>query len=421
VNESDFTTLVERARTDIPPSTPPTAEILDAAHRASTRRRLALGTGLAAVIAVAAIVIGLVLLQPDEGPPAIADRDAVVQLSGSWRLASGTVDGQPLVIQPDYPVTFVVETRAGKITVGGQSACNYYGSDLSASGSSFDVRSVESTAMGCAPPVQALEMAYLDALGEATEFEQTENRLTLRGSDVELRFVPLLPVPTAQLVDTIWKLETIVDGATASSVTGDPILELRSDGSFTMTSGCGLALTGRWLESGGAITITESSASGGCQQHAQSQAILNASDSFYVEIDGGQLTVTGRHGGELVYRQSAASGTVQPTFVGTAWLMTAVADGPGVLIPTGAPTLRFHEDGTFEFGTGCGSTLTGTWTQRGSMIDISRAAQLGVCARRSEQVDAIDRGIRDQLLVQLTDKGLSIMGAEGREMEFVAR
>lgn len=301
MNESDFTTLVERARAAVPPGTPPTAEILVAAHRSVRRRRLALAGSTAAVLVLVATGVGLALDPTGNRTTDAADGDAA-HLSGQWLLTSGTVAGRPLAVQPDHPVTFVVERRGEKLSAGGQSACNHYATEITASGSSIQIRGSESTAMGCPGPVQALESAYHQALGDVTDFAQTPDRLRLTGPAVNLEFEPLPPVPTAQLVDTTWELETIADGDTASSVTGKPVLQLRSDGSFTMTSGCGLVLTGTWAESSGTITVTSSSAEGGCQQHPQSQAVLAASDSFYVEITGDRLTITGRHGGQLVYR-----------------------------------------------------------------------------------------------------------------------
>jgi hypothetical protein len=207
-------------------------------------------------------------------------------------------------MQPDYPVTFVVERRHGKLTVGGQSACNYYGAELAVERASLELRNLHGTGIDCAAPVMALEAAYLKALGKATEFQQTEDRLTLTGPGAELRFEPLPSVPTAQLVDTVWELETFSDGGVATTATGSPTLELRSDGTFDVTTGSDVALRGTWIESRGAVMITGSRSLGAAPMNPQIRAIMNATGNFYVEIDGNQLTVTGLHGTELVYRRS---------------------------------------------------------------------------------------------------------------------
>ena len=130
------------------------------------------------------------------------------------------------------------------------------------------------------------------------------------------------------------------------------------------------------------------------------------------------MTVTGRHGGELVYRRAPTSVSVDDV-VGTDWLLTTIDDNPGTLIPTGDPTLRLESDGTYEFSTGCGSILTGTWSERGSMLAFDRSRTLGSCSKSSEQLHVIDDGFRGELLVQLTDTGLSVFA--GRGLEFVAR
>ena len=262
-------------------------------------RRTLLALTTALVVAIGIIVVGATRTPSPADPDGPGPAQA---LSGSWLLTSGSVDAHPLELQPDHPVTLTVDNLGGQLSLGGQSACNYYGSHVTVDGSTLTVGGVSSTAMGCAEPVQPLENAYQHGLGLVTDYEQTSSRLVLDGPSVELVFEPLPAIPTAELVDTVWKLESVVTDGLASSVTGEPTLQLRSDGTFDMTSGCGLGLTGEWAEWNGRITFTQSSASGGCQQHPQSRAVLAVSDSFYVAIEGDQLTITGRHGGTLVYR-----------------------------------------------------------------------------------------------------------------------
>lgn len=261
----------------------------------SPRRRLIVSTLLSTTLAFALTGCG------DNGSAASDNSDdggPQADLAGDWHLVSGTVAGNQLELQPDYPVTLSADSN---LEVGGQSGCNHYGAKADVRGAELSFSDVGSTAMGCAEPVLNLEASYLSALGDVTAYEQTPDRLVLTGAGVELTFEPLPPVPTEELVDTVWQLQTIVTGDVALSVTGEPTLQLRSDGAFEMTSGCDLVLTGEWVEHNGAVTFTSSAASGGCRQHPQSQAILSVSDSFSAEITGNQLTVTGRHGGELVY------------------------------------------------------------------------------------------------------------------------
>ncbi len=114
-------------------------------------------------------------------------------------------------------------------------------------------------------------------------------------------------MPTADLVGTSWRLESLVDGNTASSVSDEPApLLLAANGEVTGSTGCH-DFRGTWQVSGATVdldgfAIDESL----CPPELRDQDEHVASalgDGFTVEISGDVLTVTGRFGAVLIYRK----------------------------------------------------------------------------------------------------------------------
>ncbi|MEA2001312.1 MAG: META domain-containing protein [Actinomycetota bacterium] len=74
----------------------------------------------------------------------------------------------------------------------------------------------------------------------------------------------MTPALTAALVATLWTLETLIKGETASTVGGDPAtLVLAADGTLAASTGC-RTLSGTWVENGGVIVVPTLSADGEC-------------------------------------------------------------------------------------------------------------------------------------------------------------
>ncbi len=303
MNETEFRALVESARThDDLSSVPPASDILQLARTASRRRKAAI-SGIAGVVAIAVLVaaIGVFTGESDlEREPAISNQPP---LSGDWKLVAGSAKGEKLQLIGDRPITLAVAINGdGRQIVRGQSVCNSYGADYTLEDTELTIGGVETTMAGClTTDASRLETAYYRALGAITSYEQTETTLTLLGTDTELKFSRLPAVPTAEIIDTIWHLVAVGNGETQSSAIGDAIFQLRRDGTYIVTSGCGLELTGKWIESTGAVHFISGHATGGCQQNPQSQAIMSTTGNFYVSVDGDRMTVTGHGGGELFY------------------------------------------------------------------------------------------------------------------------
>jgi heat shock protein HslJ len=214
---------------------------------------------------------------------------------GDWELVAGvaTVDG--------YPITMSVNGTE----ILGRAACNSYGGTIKVNGSAISVGEMGSTAMGCEPAVMAAEAAFLTVLGLAESFEYAEDGLVLSSPQGDLVFREAIPAPTAELVDTTWVLETLIEGETASSAGGDPAaLLLAADGALSGTTGC-RTLTGRWLENGGVIVVPELAADGECPDDLWKQdslVVTVVGDEFRAAVDGDKLTLTSMGGDGLVYR-----------------------------------------------------------------------------------------------------------------------
>lgn len=232
-------------------------------------------------------------------PSASSDIDP----TGAWELVSATVDGVPIELLEDHPVTAVIDAS----TLGGRSACNEYFGRFEVAGEATRIDGLGGTDMACAPDeVMALERAYLTALDRVRAIEVIDGQLALRGEAVDLLFDPLPEPPVAELVDTTWVLETLFVGDVASSPDGDPAtLELRSDGTFSGSTGC-RPFTGRWIEFGSQIQAPDfRMGETECKPELEQQdshVVSVLGDGFDPSIEGDLLTLLDPGGVGLVYR-----------------------------------------------------------------------------------------------------------------------
>jgi heat shock protein HslJ len=221
---------------------------------------------------------------------------------GPWQLVSGSANGAAIPLVDGHPITMTIEGSE----IGGTAACNHYGGRLSVTGGRLDFGDVAMTAMGCEEPVMASESAFMAALALVEEIGGDGGQLVLRGEQVELRFDALSAPPTADLVDTTWILDTVFVGDVASSPLGDPAtLELRSDGTFSGSTGC-RTFSGEWLEQGEQIIAPSwamdqtDCAAELSQQDSHVTSVIG--DGFVPTVEGDLLTLTDPGGIGLVYR-----------------------------------------------------------------------------------------------------------------------
>lgn len=92
-----------------------------------------------------------------------------VDMTGEWRLQSGTVAGEPIPIVADAPITL----RVAGSDVSGVSACNGYGGKLAVNGGAIRITDLMGTLMGCAGEVGESEAAYLQALPAVRRAERS--------------------------------------------------------------------------------------------------------------------------------------------------------------------------------------------------------------------------------------------------------
>ena len=115
--------------------------------------------------------------QPSEPPKALDP-------TGPWQPTAGTVDGQPLFLIDDAPVTFVVDGS----NVSGRSACNQYFGQFALVDGRVTLGGLGGTEMACEEPIMTLEGAYLAGLAKIDAARMDGEALVLTGPGTELRF-----------------------------------------------------------------------------------------------------------------------------------------------------------------------------------------------------------------------------------------
>jgi len=238
--------------------------------------------------------------EPVETPPS-GDGDP----QGDWQLVAGTVNGEPVPIPGEHRITLTIEGSS----IGGSAACNSYGGKLAVQGGRLRIEDLFQTGMACLDEgAMAAEAIYMSGLGVADFIELDGEQLVISGPGVELRFEGLAPPPTAELVDTIWLLETFVSGEAVSAPVGEEaMLELRSDGTLSGSTGC-RSFEGTWVEQGDEIvTPSLATTDEACPpelQDADSHVLSVVGDGFRASVEGDRLTLTDDGGLGLVYRAS---------------------------------------------------------------------------------------------------------------------
>ena len=223
---------------------------------------------------------------------------------GDWELQRGTAGGNPFPIVDGHRITLNLSDDG---TVGGVAACNSYGGTYVADDEDLIIGDqLSATAMGCEPGVMDSEAAFLSVLREPLTYTANGDELTINHSTGELIFARVQPVPTAALLDTQWRLETLIRGDTATSVQGEATLLLLADGTVTGSTGC-RTFSGEHIVNADTVLFTTFSMAGECPSELADQdgLIVNVlGDGFTTAIDGDLLTLTSRGQEGLVYRSA---------------------------------------------------------------------------------------------------------------------
>lgn len=226
--------------------------------------------------------------------------DFAYSLNGSRQLMSGEVDGTSILISSAHPVTLTINGDQ----IGGIASCNHYSGEVDLGG--FYVSGLSSTEMACSlPGTMEAEALYLQGLSRVDTAGLEPPNMVLSGEDVRLEFEPLPPIPTADLLGTVWVLIGRVNGESVSSVSGErATLELFTDGSFIGSTGC-RDISGSYIVTGAEVQSTNFVAHGVCSLDLvlqDSQVISALEGGFRVEIEEDQLTTWSAGGEGLIYR-----------------------------------------------------------------------------------------------------------------------
>jgi heat shock protein HslJ len=238
----------------------------------------------------------------------------------TWRLAAGDVDGDALVLLDANPVTLSLDPDGG---IGGTAACNNYGGPFMATldtssdtGGTFSLTfgALFRTEMACFPDeVNQLESAYLAALGRVTTAQRAGDALTLSGDGIRLDFAAEAVEPAASLTGTVWLLDSVISGDSASSSVSSTVspsnteatLSVGDDGEVSGSTGCNrfngtISIIDDRFEPAALATTRMACDPVLMEQEQAVMAVLGGGPRW--SIDGQTLTLQLDDGTGLVYR-----------------------------------------------------------------------------------------------------------------------
>jgi heat shock protein HslJ len=119
--------------------------------------------------------------------------------------------------------------------VSGSTGCNEYSGPYKVDGDSLEIGDIASTLIACPPPPDAIEKAYIEALGLVASWAIDDEQLVLSGGDGN----ELLRYEVASLVGE-WTVTGVLSGdAFASPITGTELTAtLAENGALTGSAGC---------------------------------------------------------------------------------------------------------------------------------------------------------------------------------------
>jgi heat shock protein HslJ len=232
---------------------------------------------------------------PPTASPTPTDSAAPAGLDGRTFLSVSLTDGgvdEPLVADSRIRLTF----EDGNL--GASAGCNQMGGTYTLDGDTLQVGMMSTTEMACDPPLMNQDQWLASFLGSGPTLTLTGNDLVLTSGDVVLTLLDEEEAaPDAELVTTVWVLDSIIDGDAVSSVPGDVFstIEFAADGSVTVRPGCNNGM-GNYTVDGNTITFgpiaTTRMACGGDADVVE-QAVLSVlgSGPLTFVIDGSRLTL----------------------------------------------------------------------------------------------------------------------------------
>ncbi|MGH1490499.1 MAG: META domain-containing protein [Acidimicrobiales bacterium] len=270
------------------------------------KTRLKIARVLARPIALAVALLALCLLAAGCGSDASVDAgsgdtepdgSAISEFEGEWILIDGEIDGASFAPLDGFPITLNITGDR----IGGNASCNGFGGTFAVDGNSLALGDVSITEMACLDnEAMSSEQTFIQAFWRTTGIELTGiepgETLTLSGDGVNLHYIRETPTADADVIGTVWILDTIIRGDAASSTIqgldeGNLILD--EQGTFTAATGC-REIAGTYTLDGGQLELAFDMETYACEEPAGQQdtavlAVLGKASA--VEIDETRLTL----------------------------------------------------------------------------------------------------------------------------------
>jgi heat shock protein HslJ len=232
---------------------------------------------------------------------------AVTACGGDEGTDFSSLEGQPWVLSSgiDLPRDAAIARPSATFrngTVAGSTGCNRYTGPYTVEGDSLELGNLATTRMACPPPADAIERAYLAALGQVGGWHSEDDELLLTTSEHEelLRYVPATPLGN-------WQVTGLLRGDAFTSTLAGTALTARfeEDGGPEGSAGCN-TYSASYTSDRGAIEITEPASTrkacpepaGVMEQETAYLALLPSAERF--ESDGRSLELLGADDKRLV-------------------------------------------------------------------------------------------------------------------------
>ncbi|MFJ7987898.1 META domain-containing protein [Streptomyces sp. NPDC096351] len=232
-----------------------------------------------------------------------------------WTIGAVTVDGRRSAAPDGARVEFGTDGRAG-----GNSGCNSFGATVAVKGDTLTVSPKEITKIGCPEDLARFEKDLVKAFDGRLKGRQQGETLTLASADgrngLELTAETALP-----LRGTTWKIDGLVSGGTASSLTpgtgGKARLVIGADGRISGNLGCNdfgatARVEGKKLTVEGPAATTRMMCTG-TQMQLETQLYEILDGPLTYRLDHRKLTLTDARGEGLTATAAPVGGTSERT------------------------------------------------------------------------------------------------------------
>jgi heat shock protein HslJ len=219
---------------------------------------------------------------PSPSPPALSGR--------TFLSTAVTVNGTP---KPLVDGTRI-QVRFEEARLVAQAGCNQMSGRWALDGITLRVDELATTAMGCDPARHAQDEWLAAFLASGPVVSLSASALTLDGGGTTLTFVDRdIAIPDSPLIGTTWRLDTIFQGYTASSLAGvTATLRFGADGRVAVDTGCNTgSATWRAVGTGagiafGPLGLTKRACQGGAGQVEGLMVRVLSDQTVASNIDG---------------------------------------------------------------------------------------------------------------------------------------